>query len=59
MNANEMIARAEFLSTQYNDEGSFMLGSERAGATRRCIIEGEYAFKCIKLERDASHNLSE
>jgi hypothetical protein len=58
MNANEMIARAEFLSTQY-DCGTFQLGSDSAGAARKCIVEGEYAFKCIKEERDAVQNCSE
>lgn len=58
MNANEMIARAEFLSQHYED-GKFQERSPREGAYRACLVEDGYAFKAVHNVRDVNANRAE
>ena len=59
MNANEMIARAEFLSQQYNGEGIYQMISGSSGCTRSVLIEGGYVFKAVHRTKDANQNRAE
>src|SRR6185436_20732867 len=60
MNEREaMVARAEFLSEQYDAHGKFMLESDAQGCTRACIIEKGYAFKAVHKAKESDQNRSE
>ncbi len=64
MNIDAMIVYAEYLSGQYkkaNDGKNeiFTMNSEKHGATRTCIISGNYAFKAVQVAKNAVENRSE
>lgn len=58
MNANEMIARAEFLSLQYVDD-RYQMATKLSGCTRTVRIEGQYAFKAVFNAKNANQNRAE
>jgi len=54
-----MVARAEFLSTEYNEDGSFKYDSEHSGLYRTVFLEGQFAFKAACRKKFACLNQSE
>lgn len=59
MNADQMIAHAEKLSTDYGENGRLKTRSNRSGLYRHTFVVDGYAFKVASIEGENDCNVAE